>query len=352
MKKHDILPKKKSESTEDTVRPKWSSKKKTVDNKDKIVLEDSEDEWDSDVDEALINHFYPQLADNDELTIEQKIKIKQQILNSLQEQENEEEENKVAEMKQDSAKFNLQEFINNLDVKPKKNRKMLNNKFSDNFLEEYGLSSYKDLNKTTDDYNDMYKKKQEEKLRTNINYIPSDRLDGFVIGESKLSPVNTKSRDERKSNIRQLTEEEKTQDLERQKLVEQDNFYKSIKKKFDSDSTHKKSSANKLLEINNFNSNDANQLAYLNERLTRNDNSKPTTNLDDDIDTLLGIKGPKSETKPQSNVVSNNFNDFMSELNINDTPTTGSNRAKQDKPIVVKPIDNKKDLDFLDDLLG
>lgn len=339
MKKHDILPKKsqKDEDGQPMARPKWSSKKKTTDNKDKIILEDSEDEWDSDVDDALINHFYPQLSENEELTMEQKIKIKQQILNNLQEQEEQEEqtgdqenqdekkeeeldgiylgseENKEKEMKSDSndpIKFNLQEFMRNLDIKPKKSRKILKNKMSDNFLEEYGISSYKDLNKDQDDYNDMYIKKQQEKIRSNINYIPNEKLDGFIIGESTISSIDEKSKPNYvKSNIRQLTEEEKQQDEERRKLVDQQLFYNTIRNKFDDNQLQNKSKA-KVIDINNFNSND---LGKLNERIAKD---KPTGNLDSDIDFLLGIEGTTSKTK------------------------------------VIGENNGKKDLDFLDELLG
>lgn len=73
LKKHNILPTNKSNDN-DTPSAKWSSKKKSINNTTTtgIILDDSDDEWDSDIDNALINHFYPQLSENDELTIEQK----------------------------------------------------------------------------------------------------------------------------------------------------------------------------------------------------------------------------------------------------------------------------------------
>ncbi|RCK58745.1 hypothetical protein Cantr_07222 [Candida viswanathii] len=366
MKKHDILPSKKKDSEEDVQRPKWSSKKKTVDTKDKIVLEDSEDEWDSDVDDALINHFYPQLSENEELTIEHKIKIKQQILKNLEEQEDEQgedtsdkdeqepddiylgsEENKQKEMQDESkppVKFNLQEFINNLDVKPKKNRKMLSNKMSDNFLEEYGLSSYKDLNRTTDDYNDVYVKKQQEKLKTNINYIPNETLDGFVIGQSSLDVVGTKATT--KSHIRNLTEEEKQEDEERQKLVRQEQRNKLIKKRFDE--TRQQQTKAKVLDINNFNNEDSSQLAYLNEKITRDDGSRQT-DLDDDLDVLLG-SGSKSKMGSDKPGNADNFDDFMNTLSIDDNKSSKTQKLGQ--PLTKPKIEANKDLDFLDDLLG
>lgn len=334
MKKHGILPKKNKNDNEENQglsRPKWSSKKKTIDNQEKIILEDSEDEWDSDVDEALINHFYPQLSENEELTIEQKIKIKQQILTDIaQQQEQEEnsdshdekeeeldgiylgsEENKHEEMKSESkepAKFNLQEFMDNLEIKPKKNRKMLKNKMSDNFLEDYGLTSYKDLNRNQDDYNDLYIKKQQEKIKSSINYIPNDKLDGFVIGESTVSMINDKSKpNNTKSDIRQLTEEEKQQDEERQKLVEQQLFYNNIRNKFDDVQQQKKPKA-KIIDINNFNNND---LGKLNDKISKD---RATTDLDSDIDFLLGIEGKSNESADTAGNSSKKELDFLDEL--------------------------------------
>lgn len=73
MKKHGILP---APSENTFLTPKWSSKKKK-ERKPTIQLTDSDDEWDSEVDEALINHFYPELDSSDELTLQQKVKLKQ-----------------------------------------------------------------------------------------------------------------------------------------------------------------------------------------------------------------------------------------------------------------------------------
>ena len=128
----------------------------------------------------------------------------------------------------------MEEFINNLDIKPKKNkRRLLHNKISDNFLEEYGLSSYQELNRNVDDYNSIYEKKQKELLtRNNLNNIPIEKLDGFIIGESSLiDKINTtdKSKNIKKSNIQILTNDEKQKDIDRQKLIEQENFYRQIK---------------------------------------------------------------------------------------------------------------------------
>ncbi|KGR16221.1 hypothetical protein I503_03446 [Candida albicans SC5314] len=404
LKKHNILPTKtEKDNANTTPSTKWSSKKKPIDNHTTgVTLEDSDDEWDSDIDDALINHFYPQLSENDELTIEQKKKIKSQILANL-DKDNEEEEkekekekegkesientiedeldgiylgsddtNKLKELKPNingaDSKFDLEEFINNLDIKPKKNkRKLLHNKISDNFLEEYGLSSYQELNRNVDDYNSIYEKKQKELLtRNNLNNIPIEKLDGFIIGESSLiDKINTtdKSKNIKKSNIQILTNDEKQKDIDRQKLIEQENFYRQIKNKFNNndDNVNKSNKLGKILEINNFDNNDVDQLAYLNNKILQNDNSKATTTLDNDLDLLLGISsdGKDDVDKVESNVKQqdDNFDTFINKLTINDKDETFKNEQHQsklsfDKVNKKQNQNDAKDLDFLDDLLG
>ena len=262
----------------------------------------------------------------------------------------------------------MEEFINNLDIKPKKNkRKLLHNKISDNFLEEYGLSSYQELNRNVDDYNSIYEKKQKELLtRNNLNNIPIEKLDGFIIGESSLiDKINTtdKSKNIKKSNIQILTNDEKQKDIDRQKLIEQEKFYRQIKNKFNNndDNVNKLNKLGKILEINNFDNNDVDQLAYLNNKILQNDNSKATTTLDNDLDLLLGISsdGKDDVDKVESNVKQqdDNFDTFINKLTINDKDETFKNEQHQfklsfDKVNKKQNQNDAKDLDFLDDLLG
>lgn len=279
--------------------------------------------------------------------------------------------NKLKELKPNingaDSKFDLEEFINNLDIKPKKNkRKLLHNKISDNFLEEYGLSSYQELNRNVDDYNSIYEKKQKELLtRNNLNNIPIEKLDGFIIGESSLiDKINTtdKSKNIKKSNIQILTNDEKQKDIDRQKLIEQENFYRQIKNKFNNndDNVNKLNKLGKILEINNFDNNDVDQLAYLNNKILQNDNSKATTTLDNDLDLLLGISsdGKDDVDKVESNVKQqdDNFDTFINKLTINDKDETFKNEQHQsklsfDKVNKKQNQNDAKDLDFLDDLL-
>ncbi|EER35449.1 predicted protein [Candida tropicalis MYA-3404] len=117
----------------------------------------------------------------------------------------------------------------------------------------------------------------------------------------KSKPNNTKS------DIRQLTEEEKQQDEERQKLVEQQSFYNNIRNKFDDVQQQKKPKA-KIIDINNFNNND---LGKLNDKISKD---RATTDLDSDIDFLLGIEGKSNESADTAGNSSKKELDFLDEL--------------------------------------
>ncbi|WLF80189.1 hypothetical protein PVL30_003965 [Lodderomyces elongisporus] len=331
MKKHGL---KTSRPKDSVVTPKWSGKKAGKDgDARKITLEDSdeeeeeeeEEEWDSDVDEALINHFYPQLDKGESLTIEQKLKIKQQILNDLQnsnaspELDANDKEGKREEIdgiylgqasdgqiskglepgqgqRQDQSQsnpalpqnpsFNLQDFINSIEKKPNKNKKLLKNKFSENFLEEYGLESY---NYGKDDYNKMYEERQKSSHSKNLlNELTSRGIDEYEIGQSI---------DKQKQSIRSLTEEEKEEEKRRRALMESDNFYKEIKRKFGAQEGNAKK---KVLELNNFNSSDLSQLQRLQEKLEKGDDAPNT--LEDDLFNLLGLPIPSKDGNVDSEI--------------------------------------------------
>ncbi|KAI5955131.1 hypothetical protein KGF54_001692 [Candida jiufengensis] len=347
MKKHGLSNKPPTDQSQ-IVTPKWSTKKQGTSDKNKIQLEDSDDEWDSDVDEALINHFYPQLNTDEELSLEHKIKIKQQILRDLEnedqsgdeeiddDEENEEEEEldgiylgeKKEAVKEKAPKFNLEEFINNIDRKPK-NKKLLKNKMSDNFLEEYGLESYDQLSRKKDDYNDIYnekiKKKQNEKMFSKLNEFQE-----FELGKEKP----------KESNIRTLTEDEKQEDLKRAKLIEENKFYQEIKRKFED----KKPQRNKILDINNFRG-DESQLSYLNEKIAREE-GKDT--FEDDIDQLLGRDTDQKEININDD--DDDVTEMLNNLNMKSKPKQ-QNQLKQNQPQQKPNLTNNNDIDFLDSLI-
>lgn len=146
-------------------------------------------------------------------------------------------------------------------------------------------------------------------------------------------------------------------------MIEQENFYRQIKNKFNNndDNVNKLNKLGKILEINNFDNNDVDQLAYLNNKILQNDNSKATTTLDNDLDLLLGISsdGKDDVDKVESNVKQqdDNFDTFINKLAINDKDETFKNEQHQfklsfDKVNKKQNQNDAKDLDFLDDLLG
>ncbi|CAD1811376.1 hypothetical protein FOB58_003468 [Candida parapsilosis] len=264
MKKHGMLP---APSQANVSTPKWTSKKNN-EKKPTIQLVDSDDEWDSDVDEALISHFYPELDNSEELTLQQKIKLKQQILNDLKEKEEVGETLEGQSEEQGEGEFNLGELIGSIDRRPKK--KILKARFSENLLEEYGLEGYSTSDK---EYNVAERKRGFGDLK-----------DNFTIGQ-----------DNGTTSVRKLTEEEIAIENERRKKIEQQNFYNEVKKKFGD-----KTSQQKVMDVDNFTGNDQ-QLRTLNEKIGK---EKMQDTLDDDLDELLQLKlsGPDDEV-PQKSVV-------------------------------------------------
>lgn len=317
------------------ITPKWSSKK-TSETKRTINLDESDNsDWDSE-DEALINHFYPEIAEQN-IPVEQKLKIKLLIIHGLREKLAEEQEKdkegEQAEEQDDEIdgiylgtqpdevielpdlESKLADFVIT-DLKPTKNRKMLKNKFLDNLLEEYGISSYKD---TVSDAN--YNKTKKE---TNVDRLTADDLNGMQIGEPEII-VN--------SNIRTLTEAEKQEHVERSKKLESAKLYEQMKKKF-GDSTAK----SKVLEINNFNADDQRQMDVLNLKLTQ---TTEKVTLDDDLDLLLGGSGER----PSSNAVQNVDLDSLLKM------ASGGNQEVTKNENQTYKV-SKADEAFLDDLLG
>lgn len=319
------------------ITPKWSSKK-TSEARRTLNLNDSDDsDWDSE-DEALINHFYPEIAEQN-ILVDQKLTIKRQIINGLREKMNEEQENdgeeeNIEEQQEDEMggiylgtqpeeEIELPELDSRLadfvitDLKPSKNRKLLKNKILDNLLEDYGISSYKDTVSNTN-YNDSKKEK-------NVDRLTADQLHGLRIGESDNAPD---------SSIRTLTEEEKFEHTERSKKLESAKLYEQMKKKF-GESTAK----SKVLEINNFNAQDLRLMEVLNLKLTQT-NEKIT--LDDDLNLLLG---GSSENHTESLAQNVDLDTLLALATQGDKPDSKIDTHNYGKA-------SKVDEDFLDDLLG
>lgn len=360
LKKHGLL----QPVQEPVVRPKWSSKKQTT--QSRIVLQDSDDEeWDSEEDDAFINDFYPQLGET-ELSKEQKQKVKQQILADLaqkQEQPNESKEQQDGEasgiylgseeskqkdmdvkedLKEEEDKPKLDEFITK-DPTRAKPRKLLKAKISDNLLEEYGLSSYKDTVKNKDDYNDIYSRKQKERT---LDKIRPDELNGFVIGKSVLGekPSNNKQ------HIKQLSEEEKKLDAERTAKARQNELYNQMRRTFNPENSTK--SKGKVLEINNINVHDRQQLDALNAKIIahHDDDQIGDEDFERDIDQLLGTPSNSNSNSNPNNVEDTplevSLDDLMNDLQLkNGDKSTSTNPQPKSHP-------HNSDQDFLDDILG
>lgn len=317
--------------------------------------DNSDDEWDSE-DEALLNHFYPEIAEQN-ISNEQKFKIKRQIVNGLREKaekeesernENEESGNRIhlpenlgdsdeegdldsesemggiylgtepeEEIQLPDLELRLSDFVIS-DFNKAKLRKLLKNKISDTLLEDYGIASYKDTVKSTD-YNEVKRKTLD------VNEISLENLQGFKIGQK-----------EENDGVRSLTSEEMQEHAERSKKLESAKLYEAIKKKFGEAETQRR-----VIEINNFNENDERLVKVLNLKLSK-DETKFL--LDDDLDLLLGSSAKTESLQPQGNV---GLDDLL-ELAKGGNEKNGDSEANKKVSLKI----SKGDEDFLDDLLG
>lgn len=305
LKKHGLTrPKPKEEP-----KPKWSGKKSSSGQRHIDFDFDSDDEWDSDDDE-LLDHFYPQIGES-QIPLETKVALKRQIVAALRrsqeteitpvnsdkpdysdgiylgkqpedEKEQPEESIEDDEMDPEMAKYMLpedqletkiSEYLST-DFKPQKNRKLLKNKFSDNFLKEYGIDDYKATVKDTD--YDEYDR--EGRQRRQLDKMSAGQLHGMRIGGAR---ENTSEKTA--GGIRGLTEEEKREHQEREEKRERARFYDQMKRTFGSDKVRLK-----VLEINNFNDQDERLLEALNKKLMGNKTEIRHTTLNDDLNELLG----------------------------------------------------------------
>lgn len=316
LKKHGLL----QPRHKDEVRPKWSSKNTSATKAlhAQILLQDSDDE-----DDALINDFYPQLGDT-ELTKEQKQKIKLQILQDLERRQNEPEavvepveeidgiylgvapDNEVTEVKLDEVK--LGDYA--------KTRKVLAPKVSENLLEEYGITSYASTVRNTD-YDDV----KDSRIR--LDKVDASQLDGFHIGQKKTEA----------SNVRELTQEEREEELLRLTKADRAHLYNQIRKRFAPNAPQ-----SKVLEIDNFNPEDQRLVEVLNSKLVKEEEQINDADFEKDLDELLGVLSSKQVKEKERDL-----DELLGELSVEEKPSSTEVKPK------AKPATGE---DFLDELLG
>lgn len=358
LRKHGLQ---KPKEQEPVVGPKWSAKKAVA--RRTPILEDSDD---SDDDEFLKQH-YPQLGED--LSKEQKEKIKQQILVDLQKEVdgplsdheldqltgvNKEvdgiylgsESSKQHDLEQKAQESRLDEYLSQemagTDVSsiPKKNRKLLRNKMADDLLLEYGLLDYKQTVNNDQDYDRPFRNKQAQR---NLDRIADEDLIGFKIGQDSIGDNDHKKSRPRVVN---LAAEDVKEDQERLMASEQAKLYRQMQEKFGT-ATHQAPT----LEINNINELDPQQMSVLNNRLTHQE-MQHGSNLDDDLLEILGSNSNNNDKtvgyKSSSASGPQNIDSFLSDLSIKDAHTDKHAKQTTPKP-TYKPSQN--DEDFLDDLL-
>lgn len=322
--------------------PKWSSKKSATQKPQ--LLDDSDSEWDSE-DDALINHFFPDLGEQN-LAVEHKRKLKRLIVSAIVEREGAEHEQEEAEEPEgiylgtrpeapeapeapatdDEEAFEIPDLETKLsefmlgDWNKPKPRKLLKNKILDNLLDDYGLDSYASTVKSND-----YNAKSAKTLAKQIDRLTSDDLHGFRIGD-KLGQ-------QREDNVRTLSEEEQQEHAERAEKLARARLYAQIKNTFGDDKLRAK-----VLEINNINPDDERAMATLNLKLTQ---TAHPASIDDDLEELLGFSDQPSEPVPEDNL-----DELLGSAALG---TTKNTEVKRQAP---KMAIAKDDEAFLDDLLG
>lgn len=337
------------------VRPKWSGKKKLEEQEYmKLDVDEMTSDWDSETDEDIVNYFYPQLKDELVVTpLEQKRKIKRQVIEDLKIQRNElfnqssEDHQKMIEEREQNGIFlgseqpqvKLTEFIPQIPITKRKTRKLPINEDSQDLLSEYGIDNYADLIRKKQDYDALHEKKLA--LR-NLNDISTDELIGFEVGKDKLGASKKKSA----NTIRQLTQEEIELENERKAKIEQQKFYDHVKQKFLGKNDRK------VLELNNLKQGNQQHIDYINLKLS-NTKDEEIGDFDNDLDELLGSKiknldiesGAKNEEEAESDEI-----EFLNSLA---QPKSKPQSQSQVKPqLLNSTIPDKLQEDFLDDLLS
>lgn len=343
MKKHGLLPKKAAKAE----KPKWSAKKKPSNDQEfiKLDIDEMTSDWDSDIDEDIVNHFYPQLTEElPEIPIEHKRRIKRQIIEDLKVQRNElfnkdetdiqeEEDGIYLGEKPDKPKVQLSEFLPEIPIMKRRNRKLPINEVSDDLLAEYGIEDYSKTIKEDNDYDIIRKKKLNNRR---IEDLPIDQLVGFEVGKDSLADIGNDPKP--KNNIKYLTEEELKQEEERNAKRKQADFYLKMKNKF----LDKPKDNNKVLHLNNYDTNNQDHMDYINKKLASSSQTQKI-DIDDDIEELLGSKMSRLEVKQETPL--NDVDGFLDSL---------PNRSdiKQDKQKPPKAVNKSIEELFLDDLLS
>lgn len=374
LKKHGLLKPREELNDKKGHGPKWSGKNKSSIKENDDIGSDSD--W-SEEDEEVLNEMFPQLGSS-ELTKEQREKVKGQILEQLLEEQKQEEllhrkeeatkyddglylgtikQTEDEEQEDKPAPLTLEEFVSkDISTAKKVNRKLPKNKLSENLLDEYGIDSYADtLKKTQDDYNDVYLAKQQNRP---LSKILTEELIDFKIGESTLNGKPRGLDRNKKADSRLLTEKEIEQGRELEKKAELAAFYRSIKKRFDTKEGNDKP-PQKILEINNLNELDEDQVKKLEDRMAkaaRNENkNRREYGYDDDLEELIGGSGEDYETNRLQNPLNekNDLDSLLQGFSIkeNKDKITDKTHANS-KPIISKSIPPPStDEDFLDSLL-
>lgn len=345
------------------ITPKWSSKAKN-DKSDTITLDidDMNSDWDSDIDEEIVNYFYPTMVDDvTEMNDDQKRTIKRQIIEDLKVQrENGFNEGGNGDINGDvdgdvdgiylgkipeTPETKLSDFVPEIPIsaasKKKYNRKLPHIQDNSDILQDYGLEDYKET--ITKDPHDYHKVHETKLANQNLDKISTQDLIGFKVGRDRLGVKNT-GKNTSKNTIRSLTQEERKENEHREKLRQQNDFYISMKKTFGSEKAK-----NKVLDLNNFDENNSDHIAYINNRIVNNEEDDVSLDIDDDLDELLGGKlSIKEDEEGEEGEIGLKMGEKDSKHHKNQSKHHHTTTKPPPSPKTLP----KDDQQFLDDLIG
>lgn len=344
LKKHNLArPKATPEQT-----PKWSGKK--TQRQQPVWESDDDAEWD-DEDDLLLEHFYPQISD-DNLLVDQKRQLKRQIIHTIRKREETPQEAPPAPHRHDGIYLGTPEGpteahgapepsdeleldIPDLDAKLQdflvagrpKNRKLLSSNLLEDLLAEYGIDSYASTVRDTD-YNAL------KKTVLDLDKLSASALHGLRIGEPHKAPENR--------GLRSLTETEVREHDEREQKLQHARLLQQIKTTFGEERTR-----GKVLEINNINANDDAQMKALNAKLAATGDAQAVD--DTDLDEILGLKADEPVASGPGFLAPGS--DPLAEI-LDGEPAL-LNVEKKSKEPPKRVLGSQKVTDqFLDDLLG
>lgn len=319
LKKHGKITVKINESL-----PKWTSKKKNAKKNEVNEIKLKDFEWDTDSEEIFVQTFYPELCEV-KLKYENIKKLKDQILEEINKESNEVEENSInlSEQKK-NINEKVDQFLKKFNISErKKNKKILQNKLSNDFLADYNIPDYQSLVGKNDIDFDFQKKNKTSSLFDEIY--------------EKLSTSSDNLSKDKKNVKKTMSKEEVLENDEMVKKIENLKFKQKFIKTFDLKETLNKN--NDMKNTKKSLDNISQSKLDISSKTPTDPHDKSDSDFYDDLNFLLKkLNLSQSDNLNSSNISPNlqlNFNNFLTGKKIH-------------KNFVIK----KEDDDFLNNLVN